>query len=146
MFCTSHINDNHFYMWLTTKSTSPKHHRFRTLEQSKQTSGNKTYYKGLLVRGIPVLYMIENFAVCSVWIRHIVRYQIGATERESSCENITWKYGEAGIFCLFLLLNSNRRKLIFRPLNTDAHTNTSPTSSWYINLSGCLKKYRQLVI
>lgn len=109
-FCTSHINDNHFYMRLTTKSTSPKHRRLRSLEQSKETSENKRRYKGLLVRGIPVLNVIENFAVCSLWIRHIVRYQIGATERESSCENLTWKYGEAGIFvCLFLLLNFNRR-------------------------------------
>ena len=41
---------------------------------------------------------VEDFAVCSVWLRHIVRYQTEATERESSCENITWKYGEAGIF------------------------------------------------
>ena len=45
-FCTSHINDNHFYMRLTTKSTSPKHRRLRTLEQSKETSENKTHYKG----------------------------------------------------------------------------------------------------
>ena len=73
----------------TTKSTSPKHRRFRTLEQSKQTSENKMHYKGLLVRGIPVLNVIEDFAVCSVWLQHIVRYQIEATERESSCENIT---------------------------------------------------------
>ena len=60
-------------MCQTTKSTSPKHRRFRTLEQSKQTSENKMHYKGLLVRGIPVLYVIEDFAVCSVWLQHIVK-------------------------------------------------------------------------
>lgn len=47
-------------MRLTTKSTSPKHHRFRTLEQSKQMSKNKTHYKGLLVRGIPVLNVLKT--------------------------------------------------------------------------------------
>lgn len=47
------------------------------------------HFKGLLVRDIPVLKVIENFAVCSVRVQHIVQYQMGATERECSGEDIT---------------------------------------------------------
>lgn len=73
---------------------------FNTTNKQAKT----THFKGLLVRGIPVLKVLnvtrKLCAVCIACILHIVRYQMRAIKRESNCENINGQYGEVCVFFL----------------------------------------------